>query len=293
MIANNCDVGYNEFDAARKKRGKSIMRKLENDETGDKGFNMGSFWGEDLKKPFVVFDRSTSMRCIYCGNEATTREHCPPQSFFELPRPADLPTVPACKSCNNGFSSDENYVKHFLYDLFMYYELNDDSFEVPNENERSEVKEAREAVQRFIRNPFFDSKMERIFRKIALGHVCYELSETLFLDEEQNMTVQVSYGIRQMFDKKVWDGIGCFEDITNDILPELGSRAYDNIYVVESRRIQGGGTKEFKNEFRFMKWSSLQEGNYKYIAFLRDDKIIVKMLYRDFFYVEVVFNPNP
>ena len=53
-----------------------------------------------------------------------------------------------------------------------------------------------------------------------MGHACYELSEELFLDKEQNMVVQVSYGIRQMFDKEIWNGIGCVEDMEGSRIGE-------------------------------------------------------------------------
>ena len=47
--------------------------------------------------------------CAYCGNRATTRDHIPSRKFFPQPRPDNLITVPACSSCNNGTSADEEY----------------------------------------------------------------------------------------------------------------------------------------------------------------------------------------
>jgi hypothetical protein len=48
--------------------------------------------------------------CVYCGSIATTRDHVPPKLLLERPYPTDLWTVPACRDCNNGFSSDEEYL---------------------------------------------------------------------------------------------------------------------------------------------------------------------------------------
>lgn len=52
--------------------------------------------------------------CAICGtNEATTKDHIPPKSLYPTPRDNDinLNTVPACKACNNGASSDDEVFK--------------------------------------------------------------------------------------------------------------------------------------------------------------------------------------
>lgn len=52
--------------------------------------------------------------CIYCGAEATTKDHIPPKSFFIKPAPNNLITVPSCLSCNNSFSNNEEYTRTIL-----------------------------------------------------------------------------------------------------------------------------------------------------------------------------------
>ena len=47
--------------------------------------------------------------CIYCGRNSTTSEHVPPKLFLERPLPPNTITVPACRSCNESFSLDEQY----------------------------------------------------------------------------------------------------------------------------------------------------------------------------------------
>ena len=79
-----------------------------------KFWRSGSFWGDSKMVPFIVYQRKSYMKCIYCGAEADTREHCPSKAFLELPLPTNLIVLPACNRCNNGFSSDELYVKHIL-----------------------------------------------------------------------------------------------------------------------------------------------------------------------------------
>lgn len=49
--------------------------------------------------------------CAYCGASApTTRDHIPPKALFPKPRPR-LITVPACHSCNQSFSKDDEYFR--------------------------------------------------------------------------------------------------------------------------------------------------------------------------------------
>jgi hypothetical protein len=57
----------------------------------------------------------TDQRCVLCGiNPATSREHVPPESFFESPYPLNLITVPSCSHCNQGSHLDDDYFLAFL-----------------------------------------------------------------------------------------------------------------------------------------------------------------------------------
>ena len=51
--------------------------------------------------------------CAICGGVASTDDHIPPQNLYPKPRPPNLQlhTVPACKSCNNGASADDEEFK--------------------------------------------------------------------------------------------------------------------------------------------------------------------------------------
>src|ERR1039457_1039218 len=47
--------------------------------------------------------------CIYCHGDADTREHVPSRILLDEPYPDNLPFLPACAKCNQGFSLDEEY----------------------------------------------------------------------------------------------------------------------------------------------------------------------------------------
>ncbi len=52
--------------------------------------------------------------CAYCGVSANDRDHVPPKCLFPEPRPRDLITVPACRSCNGGRSAEDEWFKTLL-----------------------------------------------------------------------------------------------------------------------------------------------------------------------------------
>lgn len=53
--------------------------------------------------------------CCYCGTrKATTKDHIPPKSIFNKPRPSDLITVPCCFECNNTASKYDEKFKTYL-----------------------------------------------------------------------------------------------------------------------------------------------------------------------------------
>lgn len=59
--------------------------------------------------------RAPAKACVYCGKPAgRTKDHVPPKSIFLDPLPRQLVTVPACESCNSGFSCLDTSFKEWL-----------------------------------------------------------------------------------------------------------------------------------------------------------------------------------
>jgi hypothetical protein len=50
--------------------------------------------------------------CAYCGAQATTKDHIPPQGTYAKGWP-NKPWVPACESCNKAASQDDEYMQRF------------------------------------------------------------------------------------------------------------------------------------------------------------------------------------
>ena len=65
----------------------NLNKKIENEkgEYEEHYIKYNGLWGEtlsQLKNRLVYSRRYTDMICIYCGEDAQTREHCPPLIFF-------------------------------------------------------------------------------------------------------------------------------------------------------------------------------------------------------------------
>ena len=93
----------------------------------EREFNFKGYWGADILRPFVEHSKKGVHYCIYCGAIADTREHVPSKAFLNKPLPSDLPTLPAFRTCNNGFSGDELYTNTYIecvkstVSLFLFF----------------------------------------------------------------------------------------------------------------------------------------------------------------------------
>jgi hypothetical protein len=56
---------------------------------------------------------SEDLKCVYCGEPATTKDHIPPRNLFRI-LPHNLITVPACLNCNNDSSKDDEFFRAVL-----------------------------------------------------------------------------------------------------------------------------------------------------------------------------------
>lgn len=258
----------------------------------EKEFNFNKYWGSSLIEPHVVFRRNSNMYCVYCGENADTREHCPSKAFLQKPYPTDLATVPACKKCNNSFSSDERYASNFIKCLARYYEANSMSIFESEEKDLREIKEARKSAKEFVKQPFFDERLANVFRKLAICHAAFEISTGYYSKDWDGIPERISYVIKPFMRQQDWEYLEYAEVINDQRLPEKGSRAFRNVYVVEAKLTSIEDGKDALLPMIMVDWVDVQDGFYKYQVYLKDNKIWVKMIFRDFLYCEVVFVPS-
>ena len=230
-------------------------------------------WGEtlsQLKNRLVYSRKYTDMICIYCGEDAQTREHCPPISFFpEHDFSNNLRVLPACVDCNKGFSHDEELVKDYLNCIYDCFYKNDFQKEYPEV-----IKNYAEWTEK---NKWPIKEAERIFSKVAQGLAIYEMSEG-FGDYGWIPKVK-NYTCKYWVTENEWKNLS--ESVVIDVFPELGTRASDGNFFLQ---IESGVTDSCS-----VMWTELNEDVLSDIVWMQDAIIKVRMILRDCFFVEVNF----
>ena len=202
-------------------------------------------------------DRTRGM-CIYCGGLPETREHVPPKVFLDKPYPSDLPIVEACARCNHAYSLDEEYMA-CLIDCVISGTA--DSNSLQRETTKKSLLHALGLAERIARarretddGVIFDVEHDRVMnviKKVAAGHVLYELGLLVPLDE-----AEVSISPFTSLDP---ESISCFENLGFGELalwPEVGSRAMQRLLIADENYEKG--------------WIHVQRGRYRYSVTQRD-----------------------
>lgn len=173
--------------------------------------------------------------CVHCGGLYETDDHMPSKVFLDRPFPENRPVSPACAKCNEGFSSDEEYLACLL-ECVLADTADPDRIERANIarklRDKPGLRKRLEAARRIEDGKaLWDVEINRVGKvivKLARGHVAFEGSEPR-LDEPvgvnvlalEEMTQQARQAFEHVADQpKVW--------------PEVGSRAM-------SRRLVAGG----------------------------------------------------
>lgn len=251
-------------------------------------FNFNKFWGPDGYRTRVVFERGSNMFCVYCGNSADTREHCPSKVFLKKPYPNDLPVVPACQKCNNGFAQDELYTKAFI-ELYQNHCYNTP---ITVSQERKEVREAQQTFSQSVQNGqvCYDDRIGRILVKLSICHAAYELTEGYYADDRSGIPEYISYTFRPNMTDEEIDNANDFIPLNDCILPTLGSRVFNKIYVFEPVLSSHDGDGVGRVPLPVMDWTDVQDKHYRYVCWLDKHHINIKLVISEFLFATVVFN---
>lgn len=250
------------------------------------------FWGDNRLRARVEFIRGSDMKCVYCGEQADTREHCPSRTFLAPPRPTNLPIVPACSKCNNSYSSDEKYTSTVIKIFYAYFMEGKKEVLIIQPTDSKEMRVVKTNLYNTIKNGIikFDDKMARIFVKLAICHATYELTEGYYSDDWNGKPDSVSYTFRSFLSKQDWDDLEYAEVFNKNPLPEVGSRIFRNIYVIETP--SKNNQKEISSRFLVLDWTNVQDKSYKYIAFIKDQRLYVRIIIKEFIFIEVIFKQS-
>jgi hypothetical protein len=118
----------------------------------------------------------------------------------------------------------------------------------------------------------------------------YELSEGYAIDDACVEPTSVSYSFAFDMPQNIIEEYAGFVCINDKQIPEMGSRVFDNIFVVEEVVESEGSAKTLPAQMIVMDWHEIQEGNYRYIAWLENDTFCVRIVIHDFLYAEIMFD---
>ncbi len=227
--------------------------------------------------------------CVYCGSSPETRDHVPSRVLLDEPFPAQLPIVGACKTCNEGFSTDEQYVAcliecaclgHVDPDQHRRQKVARILRKAPALRARLEAARTTEGEQiLFAVEP---ERIRNVMLKLAKGHAMFELS--WFADREPASFWWAPIHLLSDEDR------ASFEDVAPPVIfGEIGSRAYQRMAVLQTT-LRGRDGEEQIVQVLFNDWVDVQEGRYRYIATDQDGEVHVRIVIGEYLAGEVRWN---
>ena len=226
-----------------------------------------------MKQIQTFVDDRLAAFCVYCGGSPDTRDHVPARVFLDEPYPTNLPVVGACRRCNEGASSDEEYVACLL-----------------------EVAACGSADTSDLRRP-------KITRKLAeQPGLARRLADSMVIRDDDQWVSPEHTRVDRVLDKMaraVWafetgeptsgisslvsacplaslsyDELRTFESIEPpSLLPEVGSRMMIRVLEAQGQMVTNA-------------WEVVQAGRFAYAVDCRSSNV-VKMVIRDYLAIEV------
>lgn len=247
------------------------------------------YLGDERLRHKVVYKEGQYSDCIYCGKQAKTREHIPSKVFLEKPFPDNLGIVPACVECNKSFSKDELFLsllieilksKHYGHS----YVFTEDTAGRMVYN-KTLVKEIETTIEKN-RLTQFEDRISKIIFKLAIGHSVFELSEGYCLNNGS-----LRYSFANMMSHEEIEEFKLPFNIGDSLLPEIGSRVYDRIMVIElDLAAVHSSEQKLKTQLVLLDWIDVQDNKYIYTCYRFGEEIVVKLIISDFLYAEVIIN---
>lgn len=221
--------------------------------------------------------------CVHCASwidqVESNRDHVPSKSLLREPYPESLPTIDVCKSCNEGFSLDEEYFAAFIgcvlsgstdpdrqHDSRVRRILTrSPKLRQRLENSRTESRTLIDDEPRILWAPERE-RVERIILKNARGHAYYEYGEPML-----ELPAHIWFAPLDLLKP---DGRSQFEDVRRDIWPEVGSRMLTR--VVTGQDLWNG-------------WVIAQDDVYRY-AVIPEGGLIVRSVIHEYLATEVLWD---
>lgn len=226
-------------------------------------------------------DTRLIMGCVYCGGEAATREHVPSKVFLDAPLPENLPIIGACRSCNNGFSMDEEYVA-CLVEAVVAGSPDPEKIRRSSASailRRAPALRAKLEAAKFNENGrvVFAIELERVQNvivKLARGHAAFELSQPC----KDEPALIFHHPLALLSDEQRDAFESC--EVT-PMYGEIGSRGMQRMLVAQFDFQSRSGEKQ-TGGMMINDWVDVQQGRYRYHATDFGDLIRIKFVISEY-----------
>ncbi len=219
--------------------------------------------------------------CVHCGGSTETRDHAPSKILLDEPYPTNLPVLPACAICNEGFSADEEYLACFV-ECVIHGSTD------PSRLAREKVKRIlaggaalKNRIERAKKQSktigggevlVWESEEDRVRNvvlKLARCHAAFELNEPQLKEPDHFMVMPLESLAKEQRDH--------FEDVPDtEVWPEVGSRAMQRMVAGEPP-FSGG-------------WLDVQSGRYRFMA-VGAGSVLVRGVLSEYLAYEVIWAP--
>ena len=217
--------------------------------------------------------------CIHCGACTDTRDHVPSRVLLDEPYPENLPVLPACAQCNEGFSLDEEYVACLVecartgsVDAVQrpkIHRILNDSPALAARIKRARTVAATGEVSFRAEN----ARVRNVAVKLARGHAAYELSEQKLDPPSHVMFVPLHTLSNEACEH--------FENPPQpSAFPEVGTRAMQRMVISMAGPTVLGPD-----------WINVQKRQYRYLA-IAEDAVMVRFVMGEYLAREVIWDRN-
>ncbi|MEX2163106.1 MAG: hypothetical protein WD823_02530 [Sulfuricaulis sp.] len=229
--------------------------------------------------------------CIYCGGPEETGDHVPSRVLLDEPLPENLPIVAACRDCNNGFSSDEEYLACLIESVvagttdpahIRRPRVAEILKRAPALRARLEAAKTTEDGQtKFHVEP---DRVRNVLLKLARGHAAYELSQPC-----RHEPASLEWWPLSLMTEEERDSFQSVQVL--ETFGEIGSRQTQRLMVTQiALESENGGRTTLG--LIINDWVEVQEGRYCYQAIDEGGSVRVKITIGDYLACEVVWTDN-
>jgi len=221
-------------------------------------------------------DSRLDTQCAFCGSYPENRDHVPSKILLDKPYPENLPVVPSCITCNNGFSLDEEYfacvIECASCGTYNIEELNREPIKKALRRNHKLHERIKLAFDNEGGLRIESERFENVLLKCAFGHLKFENSETEFF-KPAHIWYKPAHTMTEE-EERIFFTIA---EMTK--APEIGSRAMQRLCISE-------------DVTPIESWINIQDGTYSYFVSISMDIKIVRMIIRNYLVCEIAWTDD-